>query len=376
MSRKKIGIFCAITLIAVIILTILLAPVSGQKAGSTYGRTPSGYGAWYEYMQERGTNIERWQKPFKDLPENSKLTLLRIYPAISPETVLLTKVEQHWLEKGNKLIILGVAQPVTAAKFRSEINTAYGLVRIDTRRRRTGLESSILEDQFGAIIWQKPIGKGQLILSTTPYLAANAYQKYISNYNLLAQLVSQDSPYILVDEYLHGYRDKDVIEQETGGNILSYFRQTFLMIVIIQGLILLIIIIWSENQRFGQLIKLKTPQINNSQAYIEALASVLRKAEQQKFILTILGQEEQKKLQTMLGLGGEKIEDKLLIKVWQEKTDINHQELTKLLEIPKRKSPVTDHDLRNWLQKWSEVKAYLNGDKLQLKNQPKTRDEN
>jgi hypothetical protein len=66
-----------------------------------------------------------------------------------------------------------------------------GSVKIDTQRRAKNIKDGLLGDRFGAIVWEKSIGKGQVILPLHPYLAANAYQDFQGNYEFLAQLVTQ-----------------------------------------------------------------------------------------------------------------------------------------------------------------------------------------
>ncbi|NEO25358.1 MAG: DUF4350 domain-containing protein [Kamptonema sp. SIO4C4] len=177
---KRLRVWGAIALFLVVALTLLFAPNSNQQTqGSTYNRFPEGYGAWYEYVQEQpNVSIQRWRKPFDAFPEAAQppTTLVRVYSRLLPFST--TTTEQNWIKAGNILIALGVETPPTQANFSNRYSISLGLVRIDTRRRHMlqDQEKAILEDEYGAIIWRKPVGEGQIIYSTTPYLAANAYQ--------------------------------------------------------------------------------------------------------------------------------------------------------------------------------------------------------
>jgi hypothetical protein len=252
-SNRRLWIFGAIAIGAIILITLLAAPASNKlNSGSTYNRAPDGYGAWYAFMSERGTPVQRWRKPFEDLANNKDakppITLLRVYsnltsPRLSQSLIEqeLTEKERNWVEGGNTLVILGVHQPVTEAPFSSTHTVGTLSVKIDTQRREKKIKEGLLGDRFGAIVWEESIGKGRVIFATTPDLAANAYQDFQGNYEFLAQLVSQsgvpgqqrtaDNRAIAnrptgnsqnsrwVDEYIHGYKDSElIIKREYANN--------------------------------------------------------------------------------------------------------------------------------------------------------------
>ncbi len=86
----------AIAITAIIIITLLFAPANNKvNSGSTYNRAPDGYGAWYTFMSKRGTEVQRWQKPFEDFAKNQDAkppsTLLRISSKLIPEVVSYTE---------------------------------------------------------------------------------------------------------------------------------------------------------------------------------------------------------------------------------------------------------------------------------------------
>jgi hypothetical protein len=253
LSNRRLWIFGAIAIGAIILITLLAAPASNKlNSGSTYNRAPDGYGAWYAFMSERGTPVQRWRKPFEDLANNKDAkpptTLLRVYsnltsPGLSQSLIEqeLTEKERNWVESGNTLVILGVHQPVTEAPFSSTHKAGTLSVKIDTQRREKKIKEGLLGDRFGAIVWEESIGKGRVIFATTPHLAANAYQDFQGNYEFLAQLVSQsgvpgqqrtaDNRAIAnrptgnsqnsrwVDEYIHGYKDSElIIKREYANN--------------------------------------------------------------------------------------------------------------------------------------------------------------
>ncbi|MGB3510532.1 MAG: DUF4350 domain-containing protein [Microcoleaceae cyanobacterium] len=359
---NKLWLFGAVALIAIIIITIFSAPTNNQlNNSSTYSRTPDGYGAWYNFMLEKGVEIKRWEKPFIDLQNsrdinlpvillqvNNKLENLAIYPEI-----------EDWIKQGNILVILGIKTNVTKANFTTLHDTEVGKVKIETRRRAAKLieekEEILLGDRYGAIVWKKQFGEGKIILASTPHLAANAYQDIPENYDFLAQLVTQSQQPILVDEYIHGYKDQEVIKQEVRESLINYLVKTPLFPVFIQGLIILVILIFAQNRRLAKPIKLSAPIVDNSQAYIQALAGVLQKAESREFILETLGKEEEILLQKKLGLGEISLDYKFLIDAWIQQTGEPATELEKLVKMKSQKRKISESELLTWLDKWQEI---------------------
>lgn len=342
-----------IAIAVIAILTLIAAPnTSYINNGSTYNRAPDGYGAWYAYMQKQGVKIERWQKPIGEIKANS-VTLLRINSQLIPPT--LGAEDDKWVKQGNTLVILGVKGAATAADFSTLQESPVGNIKIETSRRYKGKELNLeLGDALGAVVWTKQIGKGKAIFSTTPYLAANAYQDYPNNFKYLAQLVSKN-PQIFVDEYNHGYRDKSSTESQGDRNWLDYLAKTPLKPLLLQVGVLILVLIWTQNRRFGAPENLETPPIDNNLAYIQALGGVLEKAQCSEFILNIVGKEEQLQLQQSLGLGKIPLEHQTLVDNWVQQTELSPNQLQQLLSQP---SPhrLSDKQLLEWLDKWQKIR--------------------
>lgn len=352
LSRRKIfGI--AIAIVVSLLLIFLSAPNNKPYPSSTYSRSPQGYGAWYAYMLDRKLPIQRWEKPLKDLLPKHKGTLLRIFPITSKLTI--SAEEKKWIAAGNTLVQLGVSAPVTAADFHQSIENPAGTIQIDSSRRfkTTAFQQIILGDRFGAIIRQEKIEKGILIQVSTPYLAANAYQDAVGNYALLAQLVKENTP-IWVDEYLHGYKDQQSMEALHGGNWVIYLLETPLLAIAIQAVIILCVLIWSQNQRFGLPQTVEAVKTDNSQAYIHSLAMVLARAGASEFVMQAIGQSEKLRLQKKLGLGTTLLSHQELLNAWVE-TGRSQSELAAVLEPLESKQRISERQLLTWLEQWQHI---------------------
>lgn len=361
-SNRRLWIFGAIAIAAIVLLTLLAAPAGNKpSSGSTYNRAPDGYGAWYAFMAERGTPLQRWQKPLEDFTrsdrQDSPATFIRIYPELLPEWFTSVLPEQQWVAQGNRLVILGVDRPVTAASFSSLQASSSGKVKIDTRRREQKAQETLLGDRFGAVVWRQKIGKGEMILVSTPYLAANAYQDFPTNYNFLADLVTRSGSPIWVDEYIHGYKDKETIAAEVAQDFWRYLSKTPLFVGLIQLFILIGVGIWAGNRRFGKPFSTAVAATDNSKAYIEALAGVLQKAGSREFIIGAIDREERRQLQQALGLEDKLLDEKVLIDAWLQQTGKSPKDLESVLRVARKKRPRNDTDLLIWIKKWQKIRS-------------------
>lgn len=360
-------LFAGIALTAIVLLTLLIAPQGDrQVSGSTFSRAPDGYGAWYVYMQQQGTPIKRWKRPLEDFDQairknQSSTTLLRIDPQLSSVDLAESSEHREWVKQGNRLVVLGKFAPATKAPFSTLQTSGQGNVKIETSRRETLTkgEEQRLGDRFGAIVWQSAIGKGQIIYATTPFLAANAYQDQPGNFAFLAQLVRQNSETIWVDEYLHGYKDAEVAAKEGKGNWLSYLTRTPLLPVLVQTIVLLLVLIWANNRRFGQPTPLTSSTTDNSQAYIQALSGVLYQSSRSEFVLEIVGREEQLQIQQALGLSSTPLEHKALVDAWVKQTKRPAAEVEQVLQPFAKNQRLSEQDLLTWIRNLQTVHQHL-----------------
>lgn len=371
--RQRKWLLIGIAIAIIVILSLVAAPnSSGRKndSGSTYGRNADGYGAWYEYMSQREISIKRWRKPFSQFTKENvqKVTYIQI---LSKADFLagfgkISESEKDWVNLGNTLVIIGNYQPATAAPFKSTVSyrpqaLSESKIEIETTRRyrkqRKNNKSNIkriLEDQYGAVVWQEKIGKGKVIYCTTPYLAANAYQDNLDNYQFLAELVSENKT-IWVDEYIHGYKDKETLVKEQQANVLEYLAKTPLFLLFIQTVLMTLIAAMTAFRRFGQPITPKRAIADNSTAYIDALAGVLEKANSTEFVVQAIAKDEQRKLQQALGLGQSLVDEATLIAAYQQQRSESVTDLSQLLEIGKANHKINDGQLINWIQKWQKI---------------------
>ena len=162
---------------------------------------------------------------------------------------------------------------------------------------------------------------------------------------------------VFVDEYIHGYKDRETIAQAGNQNWVSYLAQTPLMTAFIQAGVILLVLIWAQNRRFGLPVTLKTPVVDNTEAYIQALAGVLQKAKSTEFVLDVVGKEQQLQLQKALGLGANLLDRQTLVAAWTRHTGLPATELEQLLQFSERKRRIAEKDLLSWLGRWQKIIA-------------------
>jgi Domain of unknown function (DUF4350) len=388
--RKVVAQYWKIGLVAVVAI-VLLTVVSAmggdiRQSGSSYSKAPDGYGAWYQMMVDRGVKIRRWEKTFGQLTKSTAYstgtTLLQVNSQLEP--FQLTDPQQKWIELGNTIVCLGVSTPAEEAPFSAIFSSPQGAVKIETKRRlksnisiggsaKVLPEIAILSDLSGSIMVEYRLGKGRLIIASTPHIAANAYQDIRPNYELLANLVTVDRQQLIVDEYIHGYRDRskatpgnragetnDETADERTGDILSYLANTPLIIVLLNLILGIIVVIWQQNQRFGRIIVPKPPQIENSEAYIQALGGVLRQANSSEFVIQNIGRSEQLSWQKKLGLGAERlVEADTLIAAWENRTKLPSEDLRFVLKITTAARRLSPSELTTWLTKIQTISRQL-----------------
>lgn len=390
--RKVIGIAIA----ALLLLTLLLAPTRNQdRRGSTYSRSPGGYGAWYAEMEAQGAAIQRWRKPLDQLlsreQSDAPTTLLQVGQTsqwLQDRVTYRTELE-NWVKQGNRVIVLGTLlgreSPATAASFESRHDTPQGEIVIATTRRFDRLElvsglgdqsnapeEDVLEgddaqlqadfrpslargreikvkDEFGAIVIREVWGEGDRIEAVTPYLAANAYQDAPGNFAWLAAQVG-DGP-IWVNEFSHGYKDREALAETGVKTWGDYFLRSPLVLFLIQGAVILVVAVVAQNRRWGPKQPVVPPALNNSEAYMTALAGVLRRAGNSNFVLEQCKAAEQQRIQRQLGLGTRPVPLEELLHTWEEQTGQSSDALRKLLVSDQPSRQVSEKYLVDWLKR-------------------------
>lgn len=354
------GMIVFVLLLLIWVIAPIFGGSGGGLSGSTYGRSPDGYGAWYAYMNDAGTPVARWQKPFNQLTTRSHVVLVQVSPRGYLDAP--SADEQAWLQRGNRLIRVGLRGRVTQATFSDTVESDYGAIALDTRRRRVNLPGEaveILGDDDGAIAWRQVYGKGDFIAIVPPFIAANAYQDASGNYAFLADLVNQDRYERWIDEYIHGYRETQDVIDNVASSWTAYLTKTPLLIALMQVSLLTLIALVVNNRRHRPPVALQDPEPNSSQAYIEALASVLYKAKSANFVVETIGREEQRRVQQALGLGVEPVDPDRLLQAWHQQTGHSTTALNQVMQPYWKPTSMSQAQLLRWIKAVQQIHRQL-----------------
>ncbi len=353
------------------ILLVALAP-SG-RAGSSFDTSPWGSRQFYEYLEQQGFPVERWQRDYPNLSGQGQILI-----QISGRPLRLSSDLVQWLGEGNTLVRFYWHGEPTAAPFSQRLATPQGNVLVETRRRlqRRDLppgDRPLLADEYGIVVYSQQMREnGQQIASVYPWLVANAYGKDtpLANFAAVSALLKElPSPTtIYFDEWLHGYRRRTPEDVETSPEYRSVFdylsRSQWLGIGVQLGLILLFLL-WQQSQRFGPPLQEQPANPSNSASYISALAGVLQRAQQRNFVRHQLQGQLRHELATKLGLTADPRNphqlpsDSELIRAWQETTGQSPTQLQQLLQ--QEESLSEDRQLVRWLQEVDSIFKPLAG---------------
>lgn len=348
-----------------------------QLKGSTYSLEPSGYSAWYQKMVDRGVKIERWRQDLSQIASIYPTGTTLLYASPDADLRWSSKVEE-WVTAGNTLIILGYSKAdAQEIPFSQILQSPQGQVRIDTTRRWnpnqakdneskkfpwTGQIEPIVQDDRGMVVWQIAVGQGRVIVATTPYLAANAYQDSAPNLDLLTNLAIADRQRLVVDEYSHGYQDLDPTKAKATAvekDPFKYLARTPWGVVCANLFLLIGMLVWQQNRRFGAVVIPQPPRVENSTAYIQALGSILRQAQRSDFVQQQIGRQEQHHLQQQLGLSNLQLLDRqTLLNALAAQPHLSIQDLPDDLQLASGNS-LTEAQLNQWLKKLQALRAKL-----------------
>lgn len=343
-------------------LVVTAAAPKSYPRGSSYDQSLGGYGQWYQFMESQNHPIQRWRRAYGQMKGEGQ-TLLQVADIESFQDPNLEASELiHWVKQGNTLIVLSWGGAVSGAPFRSDLPTPKGLVRIETTRRAQGSGENLrvlLKDKFGRVIESEPLGKGEIIRSVYPWIGAGVYANNGANFEALAELTTRRKGTLWVDEWLHGYRDLEQISStyKKPQDLWSYFAHRPIAVLAGQGLLLLLLLLWGQNQRFGSLLRISLPPRNSNEQYIQALADTLNTHGHTEYVLALLGQSLRDRLRSHLGLLGAVSSTEGDTAIATEWTKTTGRPSTELLELLKQSSSESiaqkqfrDTDLLAWVQ--------------------------
>ncbi|MGM0835298.1 MAG: DUF4350 domain-containing protein [Bacillota bacterium] len=246
----------------------------------SHSPSPTGVKAFYTYAEKEIGDVIRWDKSPSKLGGSQSQLLLMVEPYTVPSQEVMDQY-MAFMEKGNTILLLmknpdsmfGLNTnymdfPPSNGQIFGEDSTEYRAqnfspVRIDVE----GTDEVLLNDEQGTIALKRHFGQGSLIVSNTPDWITNDAILKEDHLVLLLDLLQNDNQQLnvlLVDEYIHG--------EHSGSTITTTYPQWFLL-VIIQGVLWTILLLWNRGKRFGPILVAREETVRFSDENLQALAA-------------------------------------------------------------------------------------------------------
>ncbi|MEW9050455.1 MAG: DUF4350 domain-containing protein [Neobacillus sp.] len=239
--------------------------------------SPSGVKAIYTYLQnEKGS--KQWSHKPNLLPKTEGILLIMIEPTpITNQQAINDYL--RFVEAGNTILLLqtdpdemfafhtvSVTEDVPVDSvtniaqqpYQAEI---YSPMRLIPEQN----EAVLLSDPLGAVALKRSVGKGEIIVSTTPEWIMNSNLLSYDHLPIILELINESSAnQILFDEYVH--------KGENAENYLTIYPK-WLLLILLQGVLISILWLWLRGKRFSRIVDPREESIRFSDEGIRAITA-------------------------------------------------------------------------------------------------------
>ncbi|MBZ5644551.1 MAG: DUF4350 domain-containing protein [Acidobacteriia bacterium] len=291
---RQLVIGAVAVMFALLALTYFLRPAPAQQSigiPSTYSAEWLGAKAAFLLLQESGYQVERWESPPNELPEDaSGTTLIFAEPTERGSSAERASVSR-FVSNGGRLLVMGAAganfaplssaipipdSDLTPKPFTPAVPSPLSrnapevtMVAPDQWKTLAPGQISIYERQgkTGAV-WYR-YGKGEVIWWAISSPASNGSIREKGNLALLLNSVGPPGSRILWDEYFHGMRR----------SLGSYFAATPLPWAGAQLAFLFLIILFTFSRRSGPMRPLAVESRLSALEFVDTLGSLYQSAQ-------------------------------------------------------------------------------------------------
>jgi hypothetical protein len=291
---------------------------------TTYDTGRDGYKVLFLLFDRMGYDTGRFEKDIVHIGDSQKTNLVIIYPYSEHLKEGYAQKLHQWVENGNNLLVIDDGNSplwellgITCLKTDSirnkqvQISENTGVLnnvntigpvgqwrfKIPEQEERFDIH---LEDEQGVICVSKSIGKGKIILFSSPVTFTNNNIKENDNVILISNLVaSMGGAKIYFDEFLHGYGRKDF---SFSASAEAVFWQFGIVILLFYACFLV---------RFGKIRPLKGGNVRIATEYVHSLGNLFKKAQARSFVLKNLVRNLQRRTGSRTGISQEASIEKL-----------------------------------------------------------------
>lgn len=279
-SYRRIWLLLTVLLLLFIVISYFFLS-KGPKQYPNYvseSPSPTGIKAFYTYLQQE-KEANRWSNsPQLLMNMGEGKTLIIVEPFFTPnETEMRAYVD--FMEAGNSIILfqknpkgmfdlktemIDLTKPVYHVTDRNK-NGYRAIVNSPIRLAANTDNEILFEDTKGIIALKKTFGNGQLIVSITPEWMINSKITDDDHLSLILSFMNEThSQAFLIDEYTH--------LGQNAPTVMKLYPEWFLL-MLIQGSILIILLLWYKGKRFGAIITPREETVRFSDEGIKALAA-------------------------------------------------------------------------------------------------------
>jgi hypothetical protein len=265
---------------------------------TTHSAGIQGYKVLYLWLKDLGIQIERWEKPLKNLPRGG--VLLIIEPELGPGPGEL-KALDGWVRSGGVLFLLASQPNPYMKQFGFEVEGLSprvpegkkeeawlqpgpyirGGIQIGSKGH-PGLTSSLPEtvfharDSWGNVLGVVQGGDGRVVAVADPHLFSNQSLGKGDHALLALDLILNHlgEGVVMVDEYHHGYG--------RATTVLGHLLGPSASVLFLQGIVVLVILWASRGRRFGTPRPVVDEEYRGPMAYEKAMAHLYQRGEKGK----------------------------------------------------------------------------------------------
>lgn len=304
--------------IGILLLLFLIITTFSRERGqelrptnepSTFNAQRAGTKALYLLLEAQGISTMRQRTSWMQLPPQAGL-LCVIEPLANDRRITRPELRamKSWIEQGGTLfymaslpergldkddplagdveIVRGDSKPTNITVNEADSPYLKGVSNIASlsRVRLNGDEHYhvLLQDDQGALLLEKPMGRGHLLLCAIENLISNATLTSETHDNALLflqiarQSLSSSRSTVAFDEYHHGVGFEMAPLQE---NTTSLWHNTPLplRLLTLHLLLVFVLLLWNANRRFGAIVPLPSLSYRPSIDYLEALGRFWRR---------------------------------------------------------------------------------------------------
>lgn len=128
-----------------------------------------------------------------------------------------------------------------------------------------------LEDHRGALLIDYPHGAGRIIVLSDPFIVANGGLRLADNLRLAINTVAGQSGLIAFDEYHQGHATPR-------NQLVAYFAGTPILWMLAQGLLIVLVVLWTRGRRFARPLPVKRVDRRSSLEFVASMAELQQRA--------------------------------------------------------------------------------------------------